>query len=201
MLEFIKETSKKSKGGHKYALYRCLECPERTIKEIRMSHVKDKTIRSCGCVRRNRLKTHGKSSSPEYRCRCNMILRCYDKNHNRFQNYNSKGIIVCPRWLESFENFYADMGDKPSPELSIERIDNYGNYCPENCKWGTDEEQSNNRTSNDVYKWNGKSQTLAQWSRELHIPRSTLWNRLYTLEWSIEKAFTTPNVLGANQWD
>ena len=87
------------------------------------------------------MKTHGMSKTPEFRAWLNMKERCYRPTNARYHRYGARGIEVCDRWLESFENFYTDIGDRPSPTHSLDRIDNDGNYEPDNCRWGTREEQ------------------------------------------------------------
>jgi len=88
---------------------------------------------------------HGMYRTPEYRARVNMIDRCYNIVHYNFHNYGARGIIVCDRWLDSLETFIEDMGLRPSSKHSLDRIDNDGDYTPENCKWSTAKEQVNNR--------------------------------------------------------
>jgi hypothetical protein len=89
--------------------------------------------------------SHGKYKTKEYMSWFHMIQRCYNKNSWNYNNYGGRGIIVCDRWIESFENFLEDMGTKDSPEMQIDRIDNDGNYCKDNCRWSTPSDNSRNR--------------------------------------------------------
>lgn len=91
------------------------------------------------------MRTHGMSNTPEYKAWFEMKRRCYNKNRKGYKNYGGRGIKVCDRWLESFENFYEDMGDRPSPNHSLDRIDVNGNYEPSNCKWSDRTEQNYNQ--------------------------------------------------------
>jgi hypothetical protein len=110
---------------------------------------------SCGCLAREQTKKrmlrHGESpaggwnlESPEYRIWVAMRQRCRDPRHGSFKYYGGRGIAVCERW-KSYENFLADMGRKPSPAHSLDRIDNDGNYEPTNCRWATRTEQNKNK--------------------------------------------------------
>lgn len=101
---------------------------------------------------------------------------------------------MCDRWLNSFENFYADMGTRPSPQHSIERIDNDGPYSPENCKWADRFEQANNKRNNHLITYNGVTQTLSDWARELGLPYSRLKRRLQS-GMPVEQAFSM-NLIG-----
>ena len=141
--------SREGKDNHRRILYKC-ECECDNITIVHGTRLRTGRVLSCGCYRLDKLRekcvTHGKTKSPEYTTFINMRARCYNPSHMYYYNYGGRGIIVCDRWLESFENFYKDMGDKPFKEAQIDRIDNDGNYEPSNCRWVTPKENSNNKT-------------------------------------------------------
>jgi hypothetical protein len=99
---------------------------------------------SCGCAKIEALTTHGQTHAPEYRVWWGMLGRCAKPNNSRFRDYGGRGIKVCDRW-KTFENFRADIGPRPDARFSIDRIDNDGNYEPDNCKWSTRSEQQRNK--------------------------------------------------------
>jgi hypothetical protein len=117
-----------------------------------------------------------------------MKKRCYIPSSTGFANYGGRGITVCERWRDSFEAFFADMGPRPSPKHSLERINNGGHYEPGNCRWATKLQQSENRRTNRLFTHNGRTQTISQWSRETGINYYRLHTRLCVLKWSPERA-------------
>lgn len=136
-------------------------------------------------------KNHGLSKSREYRIWHGMLSRCTRANVLHYNRYGGRGIRVCERW-KSFENFLADMGKRPSPSHSLDRIDNDGDYCPENCRWATKTEQSRNTSANRLITFAGDTKTLTEWAETLGLKASTLYARLVTLGWPLEKAFNKP---------
>ncbi len=143
---------------------------------------------SCGCLRVDSLKkrrTHGKSSVAEYAVWLGMMRRCYNQSSPDFRHYGGRGISVDISW-HNFVKFYSDMGQRPFKAATLERIDNNGAYCKENCKWATRREQSNNIRRNVRLTFNGKCMTVAEWAFELKLPISTLQYR-HKHGWSSEK--------------
>jgi hypothetical protein len=125
-----------------------VKCDCGTIKENNINTIKNNI--SCGCYHSEQLskrnEKHSLSKHSLYRTWCDMRKRCKDKEGTKNWNWYGKwGVKVCDRWLNSFENFLNDMGEKPSPEYSIDRINVFGNYEPSNCRWATTEEQNRNK--------------------------------------------------------
>lgn len=139
-------------------------------------------VRSCGCqisvASKKRNYRHGFSGSPEHTAWANMNYRCTNEKARNFEHYGGRGISVCERWANSFLNFLSDMGYRPSPQHTLERKDNSGNYCPENCEWANREIQYANRRGNIFLTFEGKSQTITQWAKEKGINANTLRARI-----------------------
>lgn len=152
--------------------------------------------KSCGCRQKEIVRarlvlqntTHNMSSTQIYRSWQNMITRCENTRYTYYADYGGRGIKVCKRW-HKFENFYADMGDKPTLKHTLDRIDNNGNYCKKNCRWTTRKEQQRNRRTNHIITFRGKAQCLKSWADETGIHASTLLNRLRS-GYSIRRALT-----------
>lgn len=133
---------------------------------------------------------HGLSHTPEYRIWQDILRRCRNPNRGDYHHYGGRGIEVCSRWQE-FTNFYNDMGKRPSSKHTIDRIDNDGDYTPENCTWSTMKEQSNNRSSNVLLTFNGETLNVTQWAEKTGIYVWTLRSRIQ-LGWTAERALTEP---------
>lgn len=137
----------------------------------------------------------GKALHPaEYSVWRGMRNRCENPKEPSYKRYGGRGIAVCERWLK-FENFFADMGAHPSSAHSIGRKDNNGPYSPDNCEWVTQVEQCNNTSRNVLLTFNGRTQSISQWSRELKLGQGALISRLRR-GWSVEAALTFPYRLG-----
>jgi hypothetical protein len=119
-----------------------------------------------------------------------MKQRCSNPRSPNHRNYAGRGIHVCEAW-NNFETFHADMGDRPSPLHSLERIDNNSGYSPENCKWATQREQQRNTRQNRHLTLNGRTLLIVQWSEETGIPQSHISQRLKA-GWSVERTLTQP---------
>jgi hypothetical protein len=122
-------------------------------------------------------KTHGMSKTSTYQVWKDMNGRCRNKNNMSYRNYGGRGIKVCDRWMK-FENFYEDMGEKPDGR-SLDRIDNDGNYCKENCRWATRVEQNNNQRTNTVVEIDKEKHTISEWSRILSVSYSKIMYKMY----------------------
>jgi len=142
----VKGPAGRDQGGHQLYLCAC-DCGAKR-KCLGYNLLGGKT-KSCGCfkrdVTRKRMTIHGLYGTPENRCWNAMKSRCYNRKHVGWKYYGERGIAVCDRWMNSFENFLADMGPRPGPEFSIDRINNSGNYEPGNCRWATKTEQVKNQ--------------------------------------------------------
>jgi len=191
------ETIKLNDHGEKVrrADFKC-RCGD--IFHARIVDVKSGNTNSCGCwniqVARGKMTTHGGRWTTEYKSWCGMKERCYNIKNHKYPIYGAIGIIICDRWLNSFENFISDMGPKPSSKHSIDRIDNDGNYEPSNCRWATPLEQSRNTSHNRWIEGGGENMLLVDWASRFGVDPSVVLYHLKrrtmdeTIEFYKEKA-------------
>lgn len=172
--QFGRLTVERIKGsikGKRTAICSCI-CGKKDF-VVTLSALKAGNTRSCGCMflemMRGRFRTHGRSHSVEHIAWLNIKIRCYDKKSMGYENYGGRGITVCDRWKNSFENFFADMGLRPSQKHTLDRINNNGNYEPGNCRWATHAEQSRNRRNNIIITVNGVNMCLTDAARKAKI--------------------------------
>lgn len=163
-------------------------CDCGTEKEVALARLRNGGTRSCGCLLGKCGGTHGKSGTAEYRTWLGIRARCSDKSDH---NYGGRVIRVCRRWQDSFEAFLEDMGERPSDNHSIDRIDVNGNYEPGNCRWATAVEQCRNTRVNVVIEHAGESLCVAEWAERYGVSSSMLSNRLGS-GWSFEDAVSIP---------
>ena len=195
----IKEVDKKDNK----VVWECLcDCGNTTYVK---SEDLTKGTKSCGCLQKEKTSkakfVHGLKGTSEHHAWSNMKRRCYDKTNNRYATYGGRGIKVCDRWLgkHGFLNFLTDMGKKPLSALTLERRNNDGDYCPENCYWANQKVQARNKTTSRIIKYNGESRILEEWGEITGFGKKVIWQRL-NLGWSVEDALTKP-IRGFNKND
>lgn len=174
---------------------RC-DCGE--IARCSTGNLKSGNSKSCGCLsaevskrKDNKFRKHNKTKTPEYNNWVRMRQRCLVENNVNFPSWGGRGITICERWND-FENFLADMGTRPTPKHSIDRIDNNGNYEPINCRWATMKEQSRNRRSNHFVTVNGVTKTIVEWAEISGLHQSTIFKRLAKYGWPPDQAVSRP---------
>ena len=140
-------------------------------------------------TRQHGLVTQGDSYRPEYQIWVVMRRRCEDVKHVSYSRYGGVGVTVCPEWRRNFAAFFSYVGPRPTPKHTIDRIDNSKGYEPGNVRWATHKEQARNKKSTRLVTFEGKTQTVPDWARDLGIGESTLRNRLNN-GLTVEKAFS-----------
>lgn len=177
-------------------------CDCGSLVQRRKSNVIHGKRNSCGCtwkqrkhgmatieyVSKNKVKRH-----PLYHSWVNMRQRCLNPDGQDYRYYGGRGIKICERWNE-FTNFLEDMEPTWKPKLTLDRINNDGNYEPSNCRWATRREQSNNRNYNKTISYLGETKTIDEWRKTLpfEIKNRELWRRIFGRKWTFERAFTQP---------
>lgn len=170
-------------------------CDCGTVRAVKGSYLRDGRTNSCGCLRReqssDRLKDHGLSKHRLFGTWSAMMSRCYNPKDAAYDRYGGRGIEVAKRWHD-VKHFIADNDAKALEGLSIDRIDNDGNYSPKNTRWATRLQQSRNRKSNVYLTHEGLTMTLFEWAAKVGIAPRTLWARIKQSGWSVERALTEP---------
>ena len=186
------------KSGGKAVMWKCrCDCGNITI--VNGNSLRRGLTKSCGCWNLENLKTnnpnkkHGESYTRLYKIWEGMHKRCEKEHTKGYQRYGGRGIKVCEEWAnyETFRDWALNNGY--SDELSIDRKDVDGNYCPENCTWSTNKEQANNRRTSKYLTYKGETHTIAEWAEIMNIPYGRIQSRLY-LGWDTNDIFETPKL-------
>ena len=181
------------KNGVMY--WKC-KCDCGNYSDVLPQHLKRGFIKSCGCLRKdvskNLNRTHGMSKERIYKEWKDIKERCNNEKNTAYSNYGGRNIKVCDEWMK-FEPFYEwAMSNGYRDNLTIDRIDNDGNYEPDNCRWVNNTVQANNKRTNIFIEYKNERKTIAEWAREKNISYQTLYNRVQNLKWSIEDALNIP---------
>lgn len=189
-----------NKGRYRRVLCRC-DCGNEVVTHT-FSLTGGRT-KSCGCYRSEIQsetarkvgllnKRHGQTGTPEYRAWMAAISRCESRGHKAYSRYGGRGIVMCPEWRESFEAFYSDMGARPSPRHTLERVDNSSGYNPQNCEWRQWESQNRNRRNTVMVEWRGRIVSLAKLAARAKVDYGNLHRRARQLGWDAEEALRCP---------
>lgn len=168
------------KDENAYFLCQC-DCGRKHI--TKGARLRNGGVKTCGkCINPSGYRIHNMHKHKFYKIWADVKQRCLNKNYKAYKWYGNRGITVCKRWLE-FINFRDDMYSSYKEHklnnsyTSIDRINNNGNYCKENCRWATNEEQQRNKRDNHYLTYKGKTLLLIQWSEKLHINKNTIYGR------------------------
>lgn len=194
-------------NGNKFSLWLC-KCDCGRTKIAIGANLKRGTVTSCGCAVKEAARIrgtkgnlkHGHHGERLYNVWKGMKERCNNENHVSYKNYGGRGIGVCEEWNEDYSSFYNwainagyDENAKRG-ELTLDRVDTNGDYCPSNCRWVNQRVQANNRRYNVRIEYNGEAKTLSEWEEDTGLDRRLLYERIYTYHYDVEKAFTKPVV-------
>lgn len=184
----------KDKYGHKKFLCIC-DCGEETI--VLKSQLTSGKTGSCGCYQKDRAREtqfkHGMAKTAIYQIWKGIIQRCTNPKSKSYNNYGGRGIAICSDWIgeSGFENFYEwSMSHGYKEKLTIDRIDNNSDYCPQNCRWVSRDVQANNKRNNILINHNGICKTVSEWSKITGINDRKIRQRIKKLNWDMERAIT-----------
>lgn len=182
---------------NRHAVWLCIcDCGSEIL--VESSRLTSGNTKSCGCLKaelnKSRALKHGHYNERLYKIWFDMKRRCYNKERKAYKYYGAKGITVCKEWLNNYNSFHDwALSHGYNNNLTLERIDFNGNYCPENCKWISQKEQTQNSSHNHFIKFNNKTLTITQWSKEIGIAPKTIRERL-------NKGWATNKVLSAQRY-
>lgn len=182
--EFWKQSNNHNRRGRSMCDCRCV-CGN--VITTRKDGLLSGHTQSCGCLNRDIITKHGMYKTPLYRIWTSLRNRCSNPKNPSYKDYGGRGIKVCERWAE-FEAFYEDMAQGYKDGLQIDRIDNNGDYCPENCRWTSVKEQARNRRSTNYVK----GMSLKEYCEVNGLRYDLTWQRVVRRGWSIEKAASSP---------
>ena len=194
-LDIGKVVQKEPRSAGTIIFWRCkCDCGNEVL--VRVADLTRGITKSCGCLQKERAKQantrHGLTHSHLQFIWTAMKQRCHNKNNKNFKEYGARGIKVCNEWLEDFKNFCDwSFQNGYRDGLTIDRFDNNGNYCPENCRWVDRKKQMNNTRRNVFITFNDETKTISEWASKLGFKPSLIRDRL-KWGWTIEKALTTP---------
>jgi hypothetical protein len=177
-----------------YVMCRC-QCECGHIKDVRLGNLRTGHTKTCGNHSKEFVhRTHGMSKTRLDRIYRKMRNRCNNPNDDAYKHYGLRGITVCDEWLSHPESFFEwALSNGYSDNLTIDRIDNAGNYEPTNCRWITMKEQCENRSSNRLLTFRGETKTVTQWAEHFNIKSSLIFDRL-DRGWSVEDALLLPKI-------
>lgn len=188
-------------GSDKYGVKWKCKCSCGNYTEVYGTLLRKHKSSSCGCYKKeinskichDTFTTHGETNTSLYKVWQGMKKRCFNPKEKAYKNYGGRGVTVCSEWKENFLTFkkWAEENGYKK-DLTIERINNNGNYEPSNCTWIPLPQQANNRRSSHFITFKGEKRTITEWSKIVRLNRRTISYRINNLHWSIEKALTTP---------
>lgn len=189
------ERAENNSGGQ--AMWKCVCLNDENTVIVMGNNLRRGLTKSCGCLMREiaseNSKKHMLSETKVYSEWTNMKTRCYNQRHTQYKDYGGRGIRICDRWINDVQAFYDDVSVLPyfgEKGYTLNRIDNDGDYEPNNVQWDSAMAQNNNKRNNYLISYNGETHTIAEWARMKSIPYSMLYQRITRLHWNVEKALT-----------
>lgn len=177
-------------GKHGEIYWLCI-CRCGSYKKVRAYNLTSGLTKSCGCYHKEKVTIHNMTNSKTFNSWSSMKNRCNNPNSPDYFKYGERGIKICDKWLNNFNNFLSDMGERPKG-TTLDREDNEGDYEPENCRWATTEQQLSNRRNTVRIDYRGSSKTIRELSDISGMKQKIIRDRLYA-GWPVEKALFTPN--------